>query len=98
MQILSNKVILVIFSLLLIICFLLLLLRQTETSRFRDSKANVKTYKNLITENVKVVDAESGKTLFWYNEDGAIQAVKIEKANSARWIITVEDITQSTTE
>ncbi len=65
--------------------------REHEVTRFNGIE-DIKTYKNSVTENIRVVDGKSGRSLFWYNEDGSIRATKVERITDGKWIVTIEEI------
>lgn len=53
---------------------------------------SVKLYKQPITESVRVVDATSDRTIFWYSESLPTRPVKVEKLVSGEWNVVFEEL------
>lgn len=76
----------------LIVAALILLKIEYEVPKPKEWAESIKKYKQPITENIRVVDSETGGTILWYSDSSAIRPTKIEKSDSGQWIVTVEKI------
>lgn len=50
-----------------------------------------KRFYNPVTGMIKVVDSESGKTIFFYSDDPVILPVSVEKTEGAEWKVVFRE-------
>lgn len=51
---------------------------------------SVNLYKQPVTENIRVVDGATGRTLFWYQGSAGRDPVRIEKLASGEWLVVFD--------
>lgn len=51
---------------------------------------SVKLYKQPVTENIRVVDGATGRTLFWFQGSAGRDPVRIEKLASGEWLVVFD--------
>jgi hypothetical protein len=69
---------------------LLLVFKESEIARPPSWPPGVKRYLNSVTSRIRVVDAETGETLFYYHDDPAVYPVQFERVDDRHWRVTFE--------
>ncbi len=67
-----------------------IIFREYELNKL-ETNPGVKLMKNLLTENIRVVDSESGHTIFSYPDGFGMVLENIEKQPNGEWQITIRD-------
>jgi hypothetical protein len=93
MQHISKGTIIVTISFVFIILLALIVLKiEYQIPKPENWSGEVLKYKQPITEFITVVDRETGRPIFWYSESSPVRATKVEKLESGKWIVVMEDI------
>jgi hypothetical protein len=68
-----------------------ILFRERELPNPQSWPAAIRQYEHPLTDNVRVVDSETGLTIFWYSQSTSIRPKSVTKING-NWEVEFIDI------
>lgn len=59
-----------------------------------ENNAEIKLFKNMLSDDVKVIDNETRQTIFCYQDGYGLTLEKVEKLPEGKWKVTLKDHTR----
>ena len=75
---------------LFLLCCYLFFYREFEVHKLGD-RTDIRLFKNALSGNVRITDADAGQTIFLYNDESGIVLEEVQKRPDGTWEVTLRD-------